>query len=333
MSFALFSCGGGGGSSSDSPVDPAPSNPADVASLNTAGWRSNMINFGLQNCDAQKISSLGLWEGNVWYYDGVRVYYQIADYTGDSRFLECAQRVRDLYASYVIPNRGRIPGWRVFPQGMAIHFRRTGESSSRQAVSDLANNSVFANVGGGESFELSRETAYLINAYITESQLGGATNPLLGQSVNFAQGHLRQWLTTAPYVKPFMVALTAEALIGYASSSGDNSVLSDLPAMVRWLRQNAWSEERQAFQYIVCRDRNSSSECSSSEAVPQVDLNLLIVPMFGYVALTSGDKELAAFADKVFNAGVSGAFLSGGKQFSQSYRWSFDYLRWRGQMR
>ena len=85
------------------------------------------------------------------------------------------------------------------------------------------------------------------------------------------------------------------------------------------------------LKYIICRKADISEECKPESSGPAPDLNLLIVPMFGYVALARQDADLFKFADKVFKAGATKAYLDGGKQFSQSYRWSFDYLKWRSQ--
>ena len=40
-----------------------------------------------------QILQLTTWEGNVWYYDGIRVYYLIADYTGDPSWEKCAGKI------------------------------------------------------------------------------------------------------------------------------------------------------------------------------------------------------------------------------------------------
>jgi hypothetical protein len=126
-----------------------------------------------------------------------------------------------------------------------------------------------------------------------------------------------------------MVALTAEALIEYAEHTGDSSAVADLPAIARWLRGSAWSSSAGGFVYIVCRDPRSSQECAEDIAVPAPDLNLLIAPVFSYAARLSGDQDLASFGDTVFSRGVDGAYLAGGKQFSQNYRWSFNFYKWR----
>ena len=71
-------------------------------------WEANMITKGANLCDEDDISNAGLWEGNVWYYDGIRVYYQIADYTDDNSWETCAGYVKNVYRPYVLNNNGAI---------------------------------------------------------------------------------------------------------------------------------------------------------------------------------------------------------------------------------
>ena len=42
----------------------------------------------------------------------------------------------------------------------------------------------------------------------------------------------------------------------------------------------------------------------------------------------TGDVKYLERGDEIFNGGVAGAYLGGGKQFSQQYRWSFDFVKW-----
>jgi hypothetical protein len=55
---------------------------------------------------------------------------------------------------------------------------------------------------------------------------------------------------------------------------------------------------------------------------------LLIAPAYSWVWTQTGDPKWRDRADAIFAGGVAGAFLGNPKQFNQSYRWSFDYVRW-----
>ena len=42
-------------------------------------WEDNMKTYGKKLCNGASIASQGVWEGSIWYYDGIRVYYQMAE--------------------------------------------------------------------------------------------------------------------------------------------------------------------------------------------------------------------------------------------------------------
>src|SRR6478672_4937610 len=71
-----------------------------------SAWEANMTTFGRQGCTKLQERILG----DV-YYDGERVYYQIASYTGDPTWKYCAGVAESIYRDgYVIPNNGGLPG-------------------------------------------------------------------------------------------------------------------------------------------------------------------------------------------------------------------------------
>ena len=80
----------------------------------------------------------------------------------------------------------------------------------------------------------------------------------------------------------------------------------------------AWIPEEEAFFLRA-----------DAPAEPAPDLNLLIAPVYAWMFRATQDSWYRDRGDEVFAGGVKHAFLAGGKQFSQHYKWSFDYLRWR----
>ena len=270
-------------------------------------WKSRMVEYGQKQCDPAVIASLGIWEGNVWYYDGDRVYQQIAKYLRDDRWLDCAGYSRAVYRKYVLNENGKLPGYRVFPHGLFME----GSSDSTWALELLSTNSVFAYTSGAIDVAMSRETAYLLSTFILT---GDASQ---GLATSFALGHLDQWVNGAPY-QPFMAGLTMAALIEAYGATGDVRIPLAVQKMLDKMWEEAWSSGDAAFTYWS----------DASGAVP--DLNMLIAPAFAWFYSLSGDAIYLERGDQVFNGGVAGAWLGGGKQFSQNYRWSFDYLKWSG---
>ncbi|RUL87939.1 glycoside hydrolase family 88 protein [Tautonia sociabilis] len=321
----------GCGSNSSSGTETGSARAAGDVSPAVLQWQHNMLVFGSRHCSRETIQTQQTWEGGVWYYDGARAFYQIADYSGDRRWEECARYVIEMYRSYVLENQGQVPGWRVFPHGLLEHYRRTGDERSRDAVLLLAQGSAFAASSGGPDSALSRETAYIINAYLAAQELGAPGLELpLETAVSYALGHIRAWIDgTAASAKPFMIGLTLEALINLHGRTGDPRVPDAVRSALNWLWDTGHLAAGHTFPFILCREGVRSEECRTLQDSPAPDLNLLIAPAFAWLHFVSGDEESAVRGDRVFEGGVFGADLSAGKRFTQNYRWSFDYLRWR----
>jgi len=314
---------------------PAPLYPALSALPQLPAWEANMRSYGGAHCDRATILANSTWEGSVWYYDGERVYYQIADYTRDPSWAACARYVEEMYRdTYVLPNNGALPGWRLFTRGMTLDYQKTGDEASRTGAIAISLNAAFAAPNSFLPYAISayssREIAYSILSYLDAEELGSDRHPRLDEYVEIALGHLDQWFgsRTLDYVQPFMVGLTSEALIRYFRASGDPRVLPSLRMAAEWLWTHAWVSADQAFWYESYPYGGTFSGTYPTQGSP--DLNLLIAPLYGWLYQQTGDPVWIARGDQVFAGGVLGAWLGGGKQFSQNYRWSFDYLRYRG---
>jgi hypothetical protein len=301
----------------------SPMDKTETISIPLLGqWKSNMLTYGnLHAEDAEyPIPVDDVSEAHVWYYDGARVYYQIADYTGDDKWIHIAETVNAVYRDYVFAT-GSVPGWRIFPHGLLMHYQRTGDPKSKEAALLLANTSKFAATGGGPHEALSRETAYCIDAWLVAETLGDPRNPNLKQAVDWALGHIDQWFVqdSSDNWAPFMFGLTCETLIDYHEQVDEDPRI--LPAIKLGLDacwERAWVEEDDAFWYRADNPVEGSGT-----------LNPLIAPAYAWVYLKTGDVLYRDRGDRVFAGGVKGAWLEGGKQYSQSYRWSFDYVEWR----
>ena len=127
-----------------------------------------------------------------------------------------------------------------------------------------------------------------------------------------------------PDVKPFFVGLALEALINYHDLTGDPRIPPVIKMAVDGLQRDYWIEADQGFVY---HSVPTEQEPEAGGAAP--DLNPLIAPAYAWVYMMTGDTAYRDFGDKVFAAGVESVWYDGGKQFSQAYHWSFDYLKWR----
>ncbi|HJZ95544.1 MAG TPA: hypothetical protein VKE70_03505, partial [Candidatus Solibacter sp.] len=294
-------------------------------------WQSRMLNGGSQFCNAAEINaaigSSGVsTEGNVWYYDGTRVYAQIAAYTKDATWYTCAGYTNRAYTDWVLTLTngvswavGALNGWRIFPDGALSDYRRTGNANSRLAVVRLAKNSAWAEQGGDASCDVSRETAYIMNAYVAAERIGEPRNPLLETSVVYALGHINQWFVTRTCsFAPFMVGLTLEALMNYHELTKDSRILPAVQTAADGLWDRAWVASGGGFMYDTVSDPTAAP-----------DLNLLIAPAYAWLWQLTGAQKYLDEGDQVFAGGVLGATFWSGKQSSQSYRSSFNYVKWR----
>ena len=263
------------------------------------------------------------------YYDAQWVYYQIGDYTHDTSWYACAEKAEKVYRDqYVVPANGQVPGYWNFSHGLAQSWLRTGDTASKAAAISLAQNASFAPDTTPLAWTVdqasSREVAYTIMAYLNAEDLGQPRRARLADMVNQAFGHLDQWFVsnTASYMRPFMVALTAHALISYTERTGDTRLLPVLTDALDKMWDRTWLPASNAFMYT---DR--VTDTGGMEAAP--DLNNLIAPAYAWVWRQTGLTRFRDRGDMIFAGGANGSFLNNGKQFNQNYRLSFEYVRLR----
>jgi len=308
------------------PSAPSPSTP--IPQLNN--WKSQMTTFGKTHCENLSKSNLSFdFKLASTYYDSQWVFYQIADYTGNNYWRSCAQAAEKIYRDQYAKQAGwLVPGYWIFTHGLAQDYLRTGDNASKTAAIEISKNAAFARdntpLNSTVHVNLSREVAYSIMSYLNAEDVGAARRARLTPLVNQALGHMDQWFVhrNAPYIRPFMVALTSHALIMYHERTGDKRVLPAVRKAMDWLWANTWLPNQQAFMYT---DRNLSH--GGKEPAP--DLNLLIAPAYAWLYHQTGEVKYRDRADQIFAGGVKNAWLNNGKQFNQNYRWSFDYIKWR----
>jgi len=296
-------------------------------------------------CDA-------LNEGLAWYYDGDRVFRQIAHYTKDNFSLAAAAKCRAYYRSYLhCPTVGYyVDGWRNFTKGFyydwvdngdatskadAILMAKRGKFSQSQHQSDLPNWLKTPSI-----VDVSREIAYAIEAWNAAKDLGDVEFSGRDPYLDLACYQLDIWksyLQTYPGSKypgepgakyqPFMFALTCEALIEVYKRPDTmqvdrEKVLKRIADVAKLTYDKLYDETIHAF---VANTGNPTTYWPA--------INLLIVPVYGWLWHETGERYYLDAGDRIFSDGVVFGWpeVWGGKQFSQNYRWSFDYVNWRQQ--
>ena len=310
-------------------------------------WETRMITFGRARCEY--LAGPGTFDEllSATYYDAERVFYQIAAYTGDLKWVVCAKRAEGVYRDrYVFPNDGRIPGYANFTHGLAMDYLRSGDARSQNAVILLSRSAAYAAdtapLEWTMSAAYSREVAYAIISYINAEKVGAPPRTRLPLLVEQAFGHIEQWFnaksyrcprpcdpppaTGQYYIQPFMVGLTSAALILYYEKTGDSRVLRAMRTAMDWLWANAWVAADESFWYENWVP-DPSIPFPPKPGAP--DLNLLIAPAYGWLYRQTGDTKYRDQGDAIFAGGARHAWLGTGKHFNQNYWWSFDYVKWR----
>ena len=207
-----------------------------------------------------------------------------------------------------------------------MHYQRTLNTNSRDAVILLSTHAAYAAdstpLEQTVHSDLSREVAFAINSYLDAELVGAPRRDRLADLFNQALGHLDQFLAAGDSTDyaPFMFALTAEALIRYHSQvDADPRIVTKIAALADWTWNNAWLPADETFWYRANNPTGGSA-----------DLNLLIAPVYAWLYQQTGNIHYRDQADQIFAGGVRGTQLNEARQFNQNYRYSFDYLDWRG---
>ena len=320
---------------------PAPTaNPSLPPVPQLALWEQQMKQYGAQHCQTLRNTGASFdLKLATTYYDAEWVFYQIGDYTRDSSWYSCAAAAEAIYRDqYVLANNGAVPGYWNFSHGVLQDYLRTDDAASQTAVIRLATNAAFAPdttpLSSTVSADYSREVAYTMMAYLNAELAGQPRRSRLASLEQQALGHLDQWFVSksASYIRPFMVALTAHALISYDEAVGDARIQPLLITAADWMWNNMWLPGNSCFKYTNVNTALFSPTqfaYNTGGTEPAPDLNLLIAPLYAWIYHQTGNVTYRDRADQIFAGGVTQAYLVNGKQFNQNYRWSFDYLKWR----
>jgi hypothetical protein len=183
-----------------------------------------------------------------------------------------------------------------------------------------------------------REGCYMLGAKRLDYDAGGAsTLAQVKQMAAYCLGDEDQIVNNNayfPFENFFMDGLMAQALIEYwedpKTGNGDPRIPPAIKAIadhvwsVGWI---PWSGGNGEFVYNLFQNQIGLG-------VGQMEsLNLLIAPMFAWLYENTGLSEYQLEGDTIWSAGVNDPPSDGigwsGKNFSQQYRWSFDYVTWR----
>jgi hypothetical protein len=281
-------------------------------------WESTYGSLARKWCPGSSSElAMGI-ESQVWYYDGARTYFQLADYTGDRSWETCALRIAQAYRDYSLGGDGRLPGWRIFGRGLRLAYERTGDVSYRKALALMAQNASFANQGGGISEELIRETAYNLQAYIEAERVGEPRSPMMGRAVDHLLGHFdRLFISANPIIhQTFYDGIAAEALIDYYELTRDPRIPPMIKLMLDWVWNNLW--DRNTYQLAYGPGQGYISELTN-----------MVAPAYAWYYSVTGDPVYQQRGDEMFAHALDTDISYSGKIFNQNFRWSYAYVRYR----
>jgi hypothetical protein len=318
------------------PPPPAAPRLSGPGILGKPKWDATMLSLGAKWCNTNQVFNFAD-ESQVWFYDGARVYFQMADYTKDPKWHACAMNIARQYRDYVIRSNGQLYGWRLHPHGLLMAWKRTGDPSYRTALDLLSRNGLYAPAGGGIHFQLMRETAYVLQGYIAAERAGLPRNPLMYKAATyligqFAELFLPQFTVNMPagQHQTCMDGLGAAALIEYYEVTRDPRVPPTIKLMLDWLWTNAWSR---TLGKLMINPAPLGPRCTWGCQQYDTSLINLSVPAYAWYWQLTADPDYMWKGDEMFSHALDDGISWSGKIFSQNYRWSFDYVRWRETVR
>ena len=320
-----------------------------------SAWEAQMAARAAQWCPDKKNGTINwaplnafsfgaIGENQVWYYDAAWAFHQIADYTGDAQWRKCAETISKEYADALVNANGSFSAFhRYFPDGLLKYC----ESCQRRG--ELAASLVWAhNALGGISNVAIRETAYALEAGIALAKTKNfrsfrrirdpALRDRIQQKADLLWGTLVVYKDNPnAYFQSFMAGLGMRAAIEWYEFSGDERmplVVKDLvdlmgsemygndpmhPNEVSWmrgLRAPGSGDQGPACGY----------NCSP---YPAAELHALFVPAWAFVWSRTGIDSYRVQGDAMWSTIWTHDLSYSGKIFSQTFRWSFDYVAWR----
>jgi hypothetical protein len=311
-------------------------------------WESTMLSGAATYCNnANTTANPGTLsfgnEGQVWYYDGAWVYYQIADYTGNTAWNACGDHIASQYADFIIANNGFTNGWRYFAHGLRRAYERTGTAKYLTALQQMAANGFYEKTGGllrlipsksvyavgasDQAVELMRETAYASEVFSALQALGQGRNThadrvkdILISYIDLAVHNDRLY-----YDQTFMLGLAAEALEDDFALTSDPRIPIVLAELADHIHAKRWNGSA-----LVWNPHEAGARCNGSGCKQyQTDLMNLTVHLFAFVYHVTGDSNYQTKGDELWSHTLDASVTDSGKNFSQNFRSSFRYVSWR----
>ena len=218
----------------------------------------------------------------------------------------------------------------MFTYGMAMNYMRTRSQVMRDAINILATVGPQHVVCGSVDPYGIRENAYRSNAWMSNEMLGSPRWPLLQRNIDKLMGNLNMVANgQVGAVHPFMIGLGMDTLIHWyelnlAEGHPDYRVLPVIKEALDGLWRDNWLPQQKMFEY-------NRYKLPVNRSLAFTALNNLVSVAYAWYWLQTGDTVERDRGDLLFQHAFDspGDYSWSGKQFSQLYEFSFDFVRYR----
>jgi len=266
----------------------------------------------------------------VWYYND-ETFFKIAKYTNDPSWANCgiyiAKAMRD---QFLFQGPNSVLPFLYFPWTMVAAYHWTKDPSYKEAVVKIADAGT-AYWGWVGDFGM-REHAYAFERRLARLDVTGEPDYNLPY---FAEATIAQLYGNAigapdrSFNQPFMLGLAMRPLIRWYLISHDERI----PVVIKALLDRFWDQwyDQHAHHYLWDPEpygpRCNSADCEKNYATST--LNNLVSPAFAWYWRLTGDDKYRERGDDLFAHQYDEGNPWNGKEWSQGFYWSWDYVYWR----
>jgi hypothetical protein len=293
---------------------PVPSQrPASYPTLpQFATWETSLTSLSLRWCDptsyATAASSIGPVssgvESGIWFYDGTWTFRQIARYTGNANWNNCADYLNNWYRDYVLANNGGIAGYKAFSAGIKSSCASC-DMRNRVAITLMSSRQAMAGTAGWPWDWTIRETAYLLETYVNYEGVTGTRHSKLLRAAENLLAMFDELFRdgTWTYQHIYWDGLAMRALIQYFDLTGDQRVPRYIKIGLDWIWANAWNDTTKKMVYNPANwGPRCAYGCADTDGWAWTELIGLIIPASGWYYWYSGDDLYRQRGDEWFQA-------------------------------
>jgi hypothetical protein len=273
------------------------------------------------------------------YYDRALSHYVYWARSGDPKwYFRAGAIARDYRRKYVEPNAFLVsPHWSQM-EGLALNHWLAADDSSGKAVANAASRMTGtftpALIGTqGAEFSEGRIVQRMLLLALLAWELGDTSENWSTKVDGYVNGLISSQRADGGYSWPnwcggqanYMTGLQNDALVkAYERFRADERILATVRKSVDYMWATQWAPESKAFRY-------ASHTCPSlgpgeAETIAP-DLNGLILVGFAWVGKRLNDVAYTNRTELIAQGMIEGAWLTGSKQFNQSY---YDSHLWLG---